>query len=354
MRVQRRRRPYRLVATAVALALGAATLSVAPAIEAEADIVYCNSMPRPVQNTVERIAGADRYATAVAVSKAGFAPRACNIYIASGTGYADALAGAARASRMEESPVLLVKPNSIPAAVVAEIKRLRPSAIHVLGGSGAVSEAVVQQLSTLAENHILRYVGSDRYATAAEIDHGSAPVDTVYIASGQRFPDALAGAPLAGRSRSPLLLVPSTNGIPSSVKVRLSALSPKRIVILGGPGAVSNAVASALRAYTSGPVTRLAGADRFSTAVVISKQIAAPGSNTVYITSGRDYPDALAIAPVAALSWAPVLLVERDSIPDVIGDELRRLQPRHIVIVGGTGAVSADVALQLEEYLVAP
>ncbi|MCD2443161.1 cell wall-binding repeat-containing protein [Agromyces sp. SYSU K20354] len=329
-------------------------MSVAPATDAEAGTVYCNPQPRMVQDKVERIAGADRYATAVAISRAGFAPRVCNIYIASGVGYADALAAAAEASgHSGQDPVLLVRPNSIPAEVVAEIKRLRPSHVTVMGGTGAVSDAVFNQLSALTENGDGRIAGSDRYATAAELYHGSAPVDTVYVASGQRFPDALAGAPYAGRNRWPLLLVPSTNAIPESVRVRLRDLRPRQIVILGGTGAVSAAVASGLKAY-AGSVVRLAGTDRFATSVEVSKKMAPPGSYTVYIASGRDYPDALAIAPVASLSWAPVLLVERDSIPAVIGAELRRLQPRHIVVLGGTGAVSSDVERQLQEYLVAP
>lgn len=349
------RRTWRFAATALVLALTTTAISLASPNGAEAD-VYCNPLPRAVQNRVERIHGPDRYATAANISKAGFEPRVCEIFIASGTGYADALAGAAgAASHLGASPVLLVKSNSVPAEVVAEIKRLRPWSLTVMGGTGAVSDAVFNQLSRLTEGGDRRIAGGDRYATAAELYHGSGlgPDGAVYIASGQRFPDALAGAPLAGRTHAPLLLVPSTNGLPSSVKVRLTDLRPKRIVILGGPGAVSNAVASALKPYTSGTVTRLADSDRFSTAVKISKQSAPGGSNTVYVASGRDYPDALAVAPIAKLSAAPVLLVERDSIPEVVGAELGRLQPQHIVIVGGTGAISADVERQLAAYLVA-
>ncbi len=73
----------------------------------------------------------------------------------------------------------------------------------------------------------------------------------VYIASGADFPDALAGAPVAGRDAAPLLLVAPTS-IPAVVKTELTRLKPGRIVVLGGTGAVSDTVKSALTKYTTG------------------------------------------------------------------------------------------------------
>ena len=90
---------------------------------------------------VTRLGGADRYATAVAVSAATYSPGVSVAYLASGTGFADALAGAPAAG-MQGGPVLLVTPTSIPAVVVAELTRLHPARIVILGGTGAVSGAV--------------------------------------------------------------------------------------------------------------------------------------------------------------------------------------------------------------------
>ncbi len=90
---------------------------------------------------VTRLGGADRYATAAAVSAATYSPGVSVVYLASGTGFADALAGAPAAG-MQAGPVLLVTPTSIPAVVATELTRLHPARIVILGGTGAVSAAV--------------------------------------------------------------------------------------------------------------------------------------------------------------------------------------------------------------------
>ena len=97
-----------------------------------------------------------------------------------------------------------------------------------------------------------RLSGSDRYATAAAISAGWAPgVPVVYVATGLNFPDALAGAAAAGALGAPLLLVTGTT-VPAATAAELARLKPGRIVILGGSGAVSDSVASQLRAYSGG------------------------------------------------------------------------------------------------------
>jgi putative cell wall-binding protein len=71
----------------------------------------------------------------------------------------------------------------------------------------------------------------------------------------------------------------------------------------------------------------------------------------VYIASGEVFPDALAGAPVAISNGSPVLLVNRNGIPKAVGDELRRLAPYHIVVLGGENTVSPAVLDQLNGYL---
>jgi putative cell wall-binding protein len=108
-----------------------------------------------------------------------------------------------------------------------------------------------------------RVGGADRYATAAMLSARTfakgAPV--VYVASGQNFPDALGGGVAAGHAGAPLLLVTRT-GIPAATAQELTRLSPGRIVVLGETTAVAADVATALRAYTAGPVTRIGGVER--------------------------------------------------------------------------------------------
>src|SRR5690606_23460753 len=91
-------------------------------------------------DTVERAEGANRFATAAAIS-ADYAPGVSQVFVATGQEFPDALAGSARAGHLEV-PVLLVRQNSIPEATLAELQRLQAPEIVILGGFGAVSEEV--------------------------------------------------------------------------------------------------------------------------------------------------------------------------------------------------------------------
>jgi putative cell wall-binding protein len=91
---------------------------------------------------VFRLSGGDRFSTAAAISAATFAPGVPVAYVATGLNFPDALAGAAAAGS-QGAPILLVMTDSVPAATVAELQRLQPGRIVILGGPGAVSDGVV-------------------------------------------------------------------------------------------------------------------------------------------------------------------------------------------------------------------
>lgn len=197
--------------------------------------------------SVERVAGANRFATAAQISATTFAPGVGVAYIATGRNFPDALAGVAAAGSVG-GPILLTQPDRLPAETSAELNRLRPGRIVVLGGSGVVSDAVLGALAAHTGGSVTRLAGADRFATAVAVSTGTfASGETVFVATGVNFPDALGGGPVAGGLPGPLLLVP-TNSVPSSVAAELQRLDPDRIVILGGTGAVSSGVVSQIQA----------------------------------------------------------------------------------------------------------
>ena len=117
------------------------------------------------------------------------------------------------------------------------------------GGSAIISDGVLNGLRSFTGS-VVRQFGIDRYATAVAISAANHPANTaevVYIATGRSFPDALAAAPIAGRRRGPVLLVAPTS-LPASVASELRRLSPNQIVIVGGPGVVSDGVVQAILA----------------------------------------------------------------------------------------------------------
>jgi putative cell wall-binding protein len=243
--------------------------------------------------------------------------------------------------------VLLVSGGSVPSPTLNELKRLKPSRIVVLGGTSVIGPSVVTTLSQVAP--VSRIAGADRYETAARLSRTFAPgVPVAFVAVGTNFPDALAGVP-ATRGRGPLLLV-SPTGIPGSVSQELARLKPRSIVVLGGTSVVSAATAAALDSYTTGSVTRRAGANRYETAAAISRG-AFSSAKLAYVAVGTNFPDALAGGPPAAIAGAPMLLVNRDGVPMATRSELLRLGVERVIVLGGRATISDAVVAQLNGLL---
>ncbi len=196
---------------------------------------------------------------------------------------------------------------------------------------------------------VTRYQGADRYDTSAAIvDANYSPgVPVVYIASGLNFPDALAGGAAAANAGGPLLLV-EPSAIPPAVASELTRLSPASIVVLGGSPAVSDVVVTALQSYTTGTVTRVAGADRYATAADLAASF--PAGSPVYVATGLSFPDALGATAAATLQHAAILLTDPNTLPSSTAAALAELTPESITIVGGGTAVSAGVAAALAAY----
>jgi putative cell wall-binding protein len=202
--------------------------------------------------TVRRLAGANRYATAAAVSADTFPGGAARVYVVVGENFPDALGGGP-AGGYKDAPILLVLRDSIPSVTAAELVRLAPSEIVILGGTAAVSDAVAAGLGGYAGT-VRRLSGANRYATAVAVSADTFPggASLVYVAVGDNFPDALGGGPAGGVNGAPILLV-LRDSIPSATAAELARLGPTEIVILGGSGVVSDSVGNDLWAYTTEP-----------------------------------------------------------------------------------------------------
>jgi putative cell wall-binding protein/Tol biopolymer transport system component len=309
------------------------------------DQIYARAIADPA---VDRIGGADRYGVAAGVSADAFGSERDVVFVATGAGFADALAAAAAAGS-GGGPVLLVTKDAIPTETGAELARLKPAKIVVAGGIATISAGVETALMKYGGT-VERIGGADRYAVSAAMAAAAfptGPVQTVYLASGQVFPDALAGA-AATRGRGPVLLV-TKESVPEAVRAELARLAPSKIVVLGGSNTVSEAVLAGLP--KSAAVTRVGGADRYTVSANISAGTFAAGVGTAYVASGAVFPDALSGSAAAIADHAPVLLVTRDAIPSSVAAELTRLQPRRIVVLGGANTISDAVQSALGGYL---
>ena len=157
---------------------------------------------------VTRLAGGDRYATA-AVAADMLAGGEVAL-LASGTAFADALALAPLAT-VAGAPILLTAPDNLPAASAQQLQEHTLSRLLIAGGTAAVSADVERQAAAACACTPERLAGGDRTGTAVAIALElerllGRPADGAFLAAGDRFPDALAGGPAAGRAARPILL----------------------------------------------------------------------------------------------------------------------------------------------------
>lgn len=140
-----------------------------------------------------------------------------------------------------------------------------------------------------------------------------------------------------------------------SVARELERLAVEEVVIMGGPEAISPTVEQQLGDYR---LRRVAGRDRFETSVEVARLLPPSRVHRVYLAAagpdGLSYPDAMAVAPVAASEGNPVVLVERDRVPEpvraVIYDRDSRADLTGVIAVGGPDAISGAVLEDLDRH----
>lgn len=240
-------------------------------------------------------------------------------------------------------------PSLLASALALSGVSLASAATAVTAAASAPPGTGTSSSAASVSAQVDRLAGSDRYGTSAQIS-GQYPagVRTVYIATGESFPDALAAGAAAGTS-SPVLLVAGAT-IPAAVQSEVARLKPAKVILVGGATVLPDSVGINLAAAAGGAWQRLAGSDRFTTAQAVSAASFSPGVQVAYLVSGLAFPDALTASALGALNGNPVLLTTPSTLPDSTIDELTRLQPKSIVVLGGTAAVSDAVLNAAKNY----
>lgn len=292
---------------------------------------------------VQRLSGTDRYGTAVRISQE-FSAGVPVVYIASGTGYADALSAAPAAAR-QGGPLLLVPPTSVPAVVVAELQRLKPALIVVAGGAGAVSDSSYASLSALAPA-IRRDGGADRYATGRLIvQRAFTDATSAYVATGANFPDALSASAAAGAASAPVMLVNGRAAAIGAVDAALlTSLGVSQVTVAGGTSVVSSGIESSLRQVLGvDSVVRASGSDRYATSASINR-LAFGSVQRAFFSAGTGFADALAGAALAGAVGAPLFVVPKSCVSATVRDHLTTMGTTGFTLLGGTGVLSDAVA----------
>ncbi len=184
-----------------------------------------------------RVQGQNRYDVSAGLARS-YSPGVPILYVASGANFPDALSIGALAGR-QNAPLLLTRPDELPPVIEAEVARLNPGRVVVIGGRGAVQDQVLDALRPHTSGTVSRIAGADRYQVSAAIaDQFPSGQNRVYVATGTAFPDALVGAARAGSQGVPVVLSRSTS-LPGAARQAITSLDAARGVLLGGQGALS-------------------------------------------------------------------------------------------------------------------
>jgi putative cell wall-binding protein len=289
-----------------------------------------------------RLAGSDRYATSAAIVNQYPVPTLENaVFVASGQNFPDALSAAPLAGSTG-FPLLLTRTDSLPESIRAQIERLEPEEIIVVGGPGAVSTAVENDLATIAP--VTRISGSNRYATSREIiSTFYDSIGELFVATGRDFADALSSGAAAGAAGIPVLLVDGkANSLDAETHDFIESLAPSRITIVGGPGAVSEGIADDLAILAS--VERLSGLNRYETGWLVNDHVFA-SAPTALLATGAGFADALAGAAYGGTLGYPLFLTPGDCLDShVWALGFFALHVKNAVLLGGSGALGPAVA----------
>jgi Tol biopolymer transport system component len=182
-----------------------------------------------------------------------------------------------------------------------------------------------------------RYAGSDRVATAISASRANfSHAQAVVIARADLYPDALAGAPLAGKVGGPVLLSPPGGATPTLI-AEIKRLGATTAYLIGDTTALSAKVDSDVAAAGVTTIVRIGGTSRYDTAALIGKRV---GGTSVYVVRGDDWADAAAVSALAAFQHRPVLLTPAKTLSPAVLDAITALHATSATIVGGTSAVS--------------
>lgn len=210
------------------------------------------------------------------------------------------------------------------------------ASVAIVGGDIIVTVRTTHASTwTTGVSQVSRHAGSDRIATALELsmaEFGDDMAGAVVLARSDHFADALAGTPLAVAEEAPLLLT-DTVELSDAVLAEIDRVLDvgDTVYLLGGTAALSPDVAAAL-ADAGFRVERVAGADRFSTAVAVAEELGGP--DDVVLATGRSFADSLTAGVLAAARGAAVLLTDDDDLPAVTAGYLATHDGEHIAVGG--------------------
>lgn len=299
-----------------------------------------------------RVSGETRFDTMASLCEKGGWNAGGTVILAYAANYPDALAAAALAGD-KDSPILLTDGGNLTEQTKNQIERLSPTEVIVVGGPAAINDSVLRSAQSAAPKaNVRRIWGQTRYETSLNImGELSNSSDTVVIATGANFADALSISPYSYAAASPIVLCDPANGLSNEALAAIDNGGYSKAVIVGGINAVPEAVIPMLEKCGISNITRLSGETRYETSQKIAEfelsQGLGFGVDGIALATGGNFPDALAAGPVAGRRLSPLLLVDQGAVSASQWLSSRSDSISGALIVGGENAISGQDARSL-------
>ena len=285
-----------------------------------------------------RIAGRNRYESAAQISREQFT-NAKKVIVVNSQKYADALSATTLSDGRYS--ILYTEKDSLPTATRNEIQRLNPIEVYLLGGKQSISDGIENILKKYA-NKVTRIAGKDRYETSAKVAAMSNKKNIV-IASGENFSDPLYASSYAYSNNAKILL---SSGKTLSRETRDYLLRNKskigNVTVVGGGKSISSSTVRYIQSVTGKNVGRISGRNRYEGSVKVANSM---NKSKVFIASGEDFADALAISPLAQKLNAPILLSAKGKLDTSVIAFLNNFKNsiKDVFIVGGYRTIDNNV-----------
>lgn len=285
-----------------------------------------------------RIAGKNRYESAAQISREQFT-NAKKVIVVNSQKYADALSATTLSDGRYS--ILYTEKDTLPTATRNEIQRLNPIEVYLLGGKQSISDGIENILKKYA-NKVTRIAGKDRYETSAKVAAMSNKKNIV-IASGENFSDPLYASSYAYSNNAKILL---SSGKTLSRETRDYLLRNKskigNVTVVGGGKSISSSTVRYIQSVTGKNVGRISGRNRYEGSVKVANSM---NKSKVFIASGEDFADALAISPLAQKLKAPILLSAKGKLDTSVIAFLNNFKNsiKDVFIVGGYRTIDNNV-----------
>ena len=285
-----------------------------------------------------RIAGQNRYESAAQISREQFT-NAKKVIVVNSQKYADALSATTLSDGRYS--ILYTEKDSLPTATRNEIQRLNPIEVYLLGGKQSISDGIENILKKYA-NKVTRIAGKDRYETSAKVAAMSNKKNIV-IASGENFSDPLYASSYAYSNNAKILL---SSGKTLSRETRDYLVRNKskigNVTVVGGGKSISSSTVRYIQSVTGKNVGRISGRNRYEGSVKVANSM---NKSKVFIASGEDFADALAISPLAQKLNAPILLSAKGKLDTSVIAFLNNFKNsiKDVFIVGGYRTIDNNV-----------